>query len=215
MNKKDIIYSGGVLMLSFLIMLNICCSAQKSEKVIEKYTVTPKDSIIIYGVNINELIEVSFRDIEKELGSKTQVDSEMAIVFNRKRSDFVQKTKKTKIKDHIDAVYGPIEDYERYLDITPHTIAFYGGLLVTEDSTIKESIIRELQKNLKENDTTRKIIKKIRQRFIWGDYEDDIWLKINFKTQKFPLAKFAIGLSEGEVSYKYIFSIVENPYPHP
>jgi hypothetical protein len=216
MDKKLRNYLGIVIILFSCAVINITCNAKKEEKVIAEYTVIPKDNFIVYGIDVNRFIELKFLDIEKELSSETRVDSAVMVVYLDKSNDFVQKIKKTEIKDIITFTYGPIEDltiYERYQDISPKTIRFYAGLLPTEDSTNKESVIRELQKNLPDNDTTRQIVAQIRKTFILGDYQDKLILIVNFDMPKFRIAEFVIGFAYGKMFYKYTFSTTEMLYP--
>lgn len=222
MYKKNKSYLFLLSISTLYLVLNLSCSNRGDKNKILKYTVTPKDKFVIYGVNVNEIIDMKFRDIEEKLGCETKIDSEMAVVFIRKEGDLVEKSKRTESEDYIEVVYGPIKDsivYTQYKDILPHTIEFFGWLSIDEDSDVKGSIITELAKNLSDNDTTRQIIKHIRQKFIRGNLEDIKWIEIDFNMPKFLLAKFSIGFVsyEGKISrkliYKYIFSIKEEPYP--
>lgn len=195
-----------------------CSSSEGKKEIIEEYSITPKEPFVIYGYDIKNLINMDFGELEKKLGSEIKVDSEVAVVFIRKKKDFTRKSKSTATKDDIEAVYGPIEDlriYKLYQEISPLTVQFWGTFSVDENLYVKESLIRELQKNFPDNDTAKLIIDKIRNQFILGKYSTDSVICINFKIPEFSIAEFDIGFSKyrEELFYKYFFSLTENPYP--
>jgi hypothetical protein len=223
MYKKNKIYLFILLILALCLMMNLSCNNQKNRGNKDKnleYIVTPKGNLVIYGVNVNEIIDIKFRDIEKEFGCETKVDSEMAVVFIDKYGDFVQKTKETQTKDHIGLTYGPIEDltiYDHYKDVTPTTIIISGQLSINEGSAIKESITKELHEILPNNDETIKITKRIREEFISGDLKKGLILTVKFNIPKFPFAEFSVWYHNGEekkILYQYIFSLRKDPYPY-
>ena len=199
--------------------LALSCSKGNREKMIEHTVIPKKGDIILYGYDINKLIKMNFGELEKVLGVKAKVDSEVAVVFISKSEDVINKTTPTSIKDYIDFIYGPIEDlsiYERYEKVSPLTISFYGSLCINEDSTKKQSIIRELQKNLPKNYESKRIIENICRKYFLGEYsKEDSVININFKSPKFPIAKFTMGFSptRKEIFYRYFFSLTKEPYP--
>lgn len=208
----------------FIICLGISftlgCTKKNGENVIE-FTVTPTKDFNLYGYDIKKLIKMKFGELEKVISSEAKVDSEVAVVFVRRVKDFVKKSKHTEDKDLIEVVYGPIEDtiiYNRYPEISPNTIYLSGSFSVQEDSIIKETIIKELKRNLPYNDTTKQIIWNIRKKTLFGKYDEDICLRIYFNMTGFQFAKFSICFFKYdekhiEIFYKYIFSLKKDPYP--
>ncbi|MEO0292677.1 MAG: hypothetical protein ABIN61_00445 [candidate division WOR-3 bacterium] len=217
----------GLFIISFiLILFAMNCKETKIKQNFKeyRYKVIPNEEIEIYGVNVNKAIDEKFSLLEKEFNSKAEIDDEVAVVILRRLKDFVKKTKETIPKDCVDLLYGPIdvqkiynqEIYKEYQNVSPNTIIVSGKLLFSEDSTVKESIITELQKILPSNDTCKKVIKDLRQ-FIHGDFEKNTQFKIDFDIPKFPYAEFAVWFHKGEeenIYYQYIFSLREDAYPY-
>ena len=210
--------------VSILFVMN-CKETETKQNLKEyKYTVIPKEEIEIYGVNVNKVIDEKFSLLEKEFNSKAEIDDEVAVVILRRIKDFVKKTKETMPKDYVDLLYGPIdvqkiynqEIDKEYQNMSPNTIMVSGKLLFSEDSTVKESIITELQKNLPPNDTCKKVIKDLRK-FIHGDLEKNTQFKVDFEIPRFSYAEFAVWSHKGEeenIYYQYIFSLREDAYPY-
>lgn len=201
--------------------LALSCSKGNKENVIE-YTVTPKKGdIVLYGYDINKLMKMNFGELEKVLGVKAKVDSEVAVVFVEKNKDFVKKSMRSYLKDHLEIIYGPINDtaiYRKYLEISPNTIYFSGSFSVQQDSIIKETVIQELKKNLPKNDTTKQIIWDIRKNILFGKYNKHIGVKIYFQIPELQSAKFSICFFKYDkkhlgILYKYIFPLMKEPYP--
>lgn len=200
--------------------LNINCSNDKfKEMIIAEYTIELKDGFIIYGIDINKILNKKFPLIEKELNSKTKVDEEVSVIFISKAKDFIVKSINTEDKDEIDIKYGPVEDssvYRRYEDIIPYSIEFYGGVSVHDKQNTKNSVIKELKKNLPDNDLVKKVLNDIQNTFLEGDYKPGLIIRINFKMPKFPIAKLSIGFSsfyKDEIFYKYTFCRKSVLYP--
>lgn len=205
-----------IIAMTVILIVPIFMSCiNKTEKRIEEYAVMPNKYLILYGVDIKKMLNKKFFEIEKEIDKKTEIDKEVEIVFIRKESDLVIKKQPTEAKDDIEISYGPIKelhDYERYNDIMPHTIIFNGYLKKSESADIKETIVKELQKNLPKDDTTTQILEKIRNEFI-DKNDTNSTLTINFKMSDFPIANFHIGVFQSEIFYKYTFSKKKEIYP--
>lgn len=190
--------------------------SEGDEKILARYTVKPKERLVLYGLDIHRVLGFNFADIEKTLGCKAKIDDEVAAVFIRIERDFANKEHKTSTKDSIDIIYGPVEDvtiYKDYSHVVPRTIAIYGDFKIDEKIKNKESIVKELKKNLPDNETANQIIEQIRKEFIAGNYKAELTLVIYFDIPKYPLSQFLIYFSLGELSYKYIFSKDKDPYP--
>jgi hypothetical protein len=136
--KKLILFH--LLMISICLGLNIHCSGDRNkEKIIAEYIIKPKDRFIIYGIDIEKILNKKFSELEKELNSKTRVDEEVSVVFLRKENDFVTKSIRTNSKDMVEIRYGPVEDlkiYKKYKDVISCSIVFYGGLNVNDKPNV-------------------------------------------------------------------------------
>lgn len=202
------------------IMLNSACSGKSpKEKMVRNYQVKPNERISLYGLDVHKVIDSKFLEVEKLLNHKAQVDSEVAVVFIRKRQNFISKQFKTDILDYIEITYGPIEDtviYKDYLNVTPRNMIFAASINTKESIKTKESILYELQKILPENDSTKQIINHINDYFILGPYIAGSVMVVNFNMSNYPVAKFAIGFSRespNEIFYTYTFSKDKVIYP--
>lgn len=200
------------------VLFNADCSGKSKKSAPIIYDATLKENVVLYGVDINKLLDSKFSDIGKKFNCSAVVDSEMSVVFVHIEKDFMNKKYSTAVVDHISITYGSIEDlniYNTYPDIKPLTIAFYGSFKDNEPVKIKDIIIKELQGILTDNNNTRNIINAVRKNIIEGVYKEDLIYNINFKTPKFQFAKLYIGFANGELFYKYVFSKVKEPYPTP
>lgn len=216
--KKIILYH--LLIISICLALNVHCSGDRNkEKIIAEYTIKLKGPFIIYGININKILNKKFSEIEKELNSKTRVDEEVSVIFIYKEKNFVTKSINTRDRDAITIKYGPIDDtsiYKKYKEVIPYSMEFYGGLNTNEKANTKNSVIKELQKNLPDNNLTRKALSDIQNTFVKGDYKAGLVIVINFEMSEFPTVRFSIGFTtiyKNEIFYRYTFSRKDVVYP--
>jgi hypothetical protein len=217
MKKNRMLLFHLLIMPLCLLLSTHCTGDQKSQKIIAQYTIKPIGKFIIYGLDIGKITDQTFSEIEKELNSKTKIDREVSVAFIGIEKDFVSKSIKTGYKDHIDILYGPIHDpntYERYKDIVPYSIRFYGELNPNEKPITKNSVLEELKRNLPDDDTTRKALNDIQNILLKGDSKKDSVIRIAFEMPKFPIAEFKIGFSyKGDIFYTYAFSRKNEIYP--
>lgn len=199
------------------ILSNAACSGKSSkEKIVGNYTVVPKEDIVLYGFDLQKIMNLKFSDIEKTLGCKAKVDSEVAVVFIDTKRDFIEKQYKTDVVDNIDITYGPIEDtliYKNYLNVLPRAAILYGTIDFKESVNNKRSISRELQNILPSDQHTKQIVDKIDDIFMTGTYKEGVVLVVNFKLSDYPIAKFATGYLHNRLFYKYTFSKDRVIYP--
>lgn len=204
------------LLCSLLILLCISCK-EKSKTVFEGYTVKPNEQLVIYGLDVKKVLNTTFSQIEKEVGSEIQVDREVSIIFIRTNKDFMEKTKKTHIKDGFEIRYGPIEDltlYKKYKQVIPNLLLVTGNFNTNEKINIKKTIVTELEKNLPNSPATQQIIEQINNSFITGE-KKDLNITINFNIPDYPIATFTIGHSsyhQSEIFYKFTFSKTTDLY---
>jgi len=207
-------YVALVVLTTALLIIYAAC---RSDSRIDEHFLKPKAEFIIYGSNVQKMVNKPFKEIEKELGAITQVDKEVSIVFIGKVKDFVLKNQATQMKDRIDISYGPVDDlaiYERYKNILPNAVSFHGSFKISEKTEIKSNIIKQLERNLQKNDETAQVLDQIKNKFLMGNKEGVI-LKINFEMHDFSIANFVIGFSQAhqdEIFYKFTFSKTKNLY---
>jgi hypothetical protein len=202
------------LIVSLCLICLIGCKAKSALAI--KFDVPTNNDIFLYGVDISKIMNSKFYDIEKMLNCKSVIDEELGVIFTDINGNFIRKNIKTDVADYIRISYGPAENsdlYKTYLNVKPTTITFYGSLKDTELLQNKNLILKELQTILRDTDSTKTMINKIRKEIIDNVYTEEIFYDITFITSEFPLAKFYIGFAHGELFYKYVFSKVKEPYP--
>lgn len=217
MEKTKILLTRLLVIPLCLVLFIHCGGDQKMERIIAQYTIKPINKFMLYGVDINKIIDKPFSEIEKKLNSKTRIDREVSVAFIRIEKDFVPKTTRTEYKDSIDIVYGPIEDtniYEKYEGVVPNSIRFYGELNVNEKPDTKNAVLEELKRNLPDSDTTKRALNDIQNAFLKGNYRGNSVIKIDFEMTKFPLAEFSIRyVDKNKILYEYTFSRKKEVYP--
>lgn len=205
-------------LMLFCMALSTQCIRDSSKGIIEEYTIKPNKKFVIYGADVNKILHSNFSEIEKILNCKTEIDREVSVIFIGKEKDFVTKSIMTEVKDHIDVIYGPVEDisnYEKYNNIILFSIIYYGGLNINENINTKNTIVEELKKNLPDDEITRKALNNIRNTFITGSYRKDMGvIGIKFDMPQYPIAEFYIGYdNKNEIFYRYNFSRNSKIYP--
>ena len=182
-----------------------------------KVIIKPSVTIKPFGYEFSSILNSSFGEIEKKINHKTQVDTEVAIIFIDTKKDLIKKEYKTNSIDNVTISYGPIEDtllYKTYLSIKPNTIILYGTLSIKENEKTKNIILSELQNIMPKQEQSNAVIEKISEVFIKGHYDKNAVFIIDFEIKDYPTAEFAIGyLINDQIFYKYTFSKTANIYP--
>lgn len=207
-----------IVACAFCALLNISCNNNgMKDKVVGKTIIKSNETIKPFGYDFTSILNSSFGEVEKKLNYKTQVDTEVAIIFIDTKKDLIKKEYKTKRIDNVTISYGPIEDtllYKTYLSIKPNAIILYGTLSIKENEKTKNIILSELQNIMPKQSQSNAVIEKISEVFIKGHYDKNAVYVIDFEIKDYPIAEFAIGyLINDQIFYKYTFSKVANIYP--
>jgi len=217
MNRQTAYYINSIV-LSLLLLIGVSCQVRDSNRSEEIYTIKPTGSFRIYGIEIDKILSNNFSKIERTLHAKTKIDEEVSVIFIRRDGDFVTKTQILNIKDHVDILYGPVEDlslYKKPGSVVPQSAVFYGKLSINEPTDIKRTIVEELEKNLPPKNTAKELLDKIRHDFIAGAYHEGRTLRINFDVTPYHIAYFYIMFSDKEeIIYRYVFSKEKEVYPY-
>jgi hypothetical protein len=206
--------------LFILVFLSTSCQKQEARKLDEVYTIGLHSAVRIYGIEIEKIFSMKFSEIEKAFNVSMEIDKQASVIVISKKRDFVLKIRGqivNAIKDHIDVLYGPVQNsllYKNPGSVLPRSVVFYGTLVMSEPNGTKQTIIKELAENLPKNNTTEEILDKINRYFITGTYREGQTFKINFEMAGYPIAYFYIAYSgKGEIVYRYVFSKDKEVYP--
>lgn len=216
MRKKTYCLLTMVFTIIVTIFISSCNAKSQEEQRGDKYLIKPSHDIVLYGLNINKVINKTFAEIAREVDAKVEADPEVAVIFINKKKDFVLKSQQTSIKDYILIQYGPIDDLATHKNLgkeMPNTILFYGALKLNENTITKKTIQEELAKNLPQNSTTKEIIEKIEHMFVTGAYREGQKVTITFDSPDFAVAYCSIFFYREQLHYKYVFSKTKEIYP--
>ncbi len=208
-----------IIILAGLLLIILLCVPKKENKRSDLIFYLPlKSKVVLYNIDVYDCLNKSFMDLEKILGAKTEVDTEVSVIFIDKKGDLIKKQIPTETEDYISLTYGPIDDatiMSHYLQMTPKAIECFGVMPIQEDMVSKLSILNQLKEITVLNDSTNDILSKIKSYLLAMEHNEESGIVVNFSQSTMALSKLTIGYfkSDNALCIRYYFSKTTNSYP--
>jgi hypothetical protein len=204
------------LLISGLLILSCISCQEKSKNVSVEYTIELSKPMVLYGINIDGIMNTTFSQLEKDLGAAIRIDREAGVISIYRQKDFIKKSKRTAYPDSVEVEYGSIQDvavYRRYKRLEPSLLLIIGSINENETLGNKTSIVRQLEKNLPRTAAARQVLNQITSKIIKGK-ERNFDVGIDFVMKGYPTATFSMGYTQyhkDEIFFKFVISKEKDP----